>query len=227
MKIKSLHPPSPTPKQAVEIQKKLARKVSTRLRVAEDKVRLVAGCDLALLPDRKQAIAGVVVLSFPQLEIVETRGIRADLDFPYVPGLLAFREAPPLLQIFPRLKNKPDLIFVDGHGIAHPRRFGLACHIGLSLDRPTIGCAKSRLFGKEAPPGRKRGCTAPLLAGKTQIGKVLRTRENVKPVYISAGHKIDLRSAVRLALLCTGKYRIPEPTRQADLFVEWLKRELI
>lgn len=208
----------------MQVQKKLAARVSAGPRLAKKAVRFIAGADLAIHPTRKEAVAGVVLLSFPGLSLVETAVARTRLEFPYVPGLLAFREAPALLAAFRRLRGSPDLVFLDGQGIAHPRRFGIACHIGLSLGLPAIGCAKSRLIGEAEEPGPLKGDHAPLYHDGKVIGSVLRTRDRVRPVYISIGHRIDLPSALRFSLLCTRGLRIPEPTRQADKLVGRLRR---
>jgi deoxyribonuclease V len=157
----------------------------------------------------------VVVLSYPELELVESRIVEREVAFPYVPGLLSFREAPIILAACEKLVNSPDLILVDGQGLAHPRRLGLASHLGLLWDRPTIGCAKSRLCGEHGPIGAGRGEHTELVDGEEVIGAVLRTRMNVKPLYISIGHKINLEAAMQWVLNCGGGYRLPEPTRLA------------
>ncbi|MBI3391871.1 MAG: endonuclease V [Nitrospirae bacterium] len=224
MKVRDLHPWTLTPRQAIALQEKLARKVVHR--GGPRKVRFVAGVDVSTSRFSRTAWGGVVVLSFPGLSVVETRGGAAEARFPYIPGLLAFREVPLLLDLFARLRHAPDLLFVDGQGAAHPRGFGIACHLGLLLDIPTIGCAKSRLYGTHADPGFLRGRSAPLFDGKGKIiGRVVRTKDGTRPVYVSVGHKIGLAAAVRWTLACSGGYRIPEPTRQAHLFVTRLRRE--
>ncbi|MFQ5411939.1 MAG: endonuclease V, partial [Phycisphaerae bacterium] len=146
---------------------------------------------------------------------VDVRGV----TFPYIPGLLSFREAPGLLAAARRLKSKPDVFMLDGQGLAHPRRFGLACHVGLLLDRPSLGCAKSRLCGTHGEPGRRAGCSKRLMLGGELIGRVVRTRDGVKPVYVSIGHKITLDDAEKLTLRCCTRYRLPEPTRLAHQLV--------
>jgi deoxyribonuclease V len=146
--------------------------------------------------------------------------------FPYVPGLLSFREAPALLAAIRRLKAEPDAFLFDGQGLAHPRRFGLACHVGLLIDRPSVGCAKSRLIGRHAEPDTHRGATAPLTDGEQRIGTVLRTRDGVKCVYVSIGHRVTLATAEQLVLACCTRYRLPEPTRLADLLVARAKASL-
>jgi deoxyribonuclease V len=163
------------------------------------------------------ARAAMVVLSYPELEIVEVQTIVAELAFPYIPGLLSFREAPLILELFQKLRHKPDLLFVDGQGIAHPRRLGIASHLGLWLDMPTIGCAKTRLCGKHDEAGQEAGSTTALIHEGEVVGTVLRTRAGSRPLYISGGHKISLEESVRWTLACTRSYRLPEPSRLAHL----------
>ncbi|HUK55322.1 MAG TPA: deoxyribonuclease V [Nitrospiria bacterium] len=224
MKTRSLHSWNLSPKEAIEIQKRLAARVITQNRL--ESVRFVAGADMALTKNPPRAYAGVVVLSFPDLNVVEECGSVSDLTFPYIPGLLAFREAPALLKAFARIRQEPDLVMIDGQGLAHPRACGIACHIGLWLDKPTIGCAKSRLFGAYQAPSIKRGSWTPLTGNQGEvIGAAVRTKDKTNPVFVSAGHKIDLSSAIHYVLACSQGYRIPEPTRRADHFVARLKRE--
>jgi deoxyribonuclease V len=226
LKIRSLHSWDLTPKEAVEIQKQLSGRIRGKNRL--EKVRFVAGADIAVSRNPPLAYAGVVVLSFPDLKIVETQHTVLELTFPYIPGLVAFRESPALLKTFDKLRHDPDLVLIDGQGLAHPRGFGIACHIGLWLEKPTIGCAKSRLFGKHGPLARERGSFTPLTVNQNRvIGAVLRTKDGTNPVYVSIGHRIDLPTAIRFTLDCARGYRIPEPTRQADLFVERIKRTRI
>jgi deoxyribonuclease V len=187
-------------------------------------LQFVAGADLAFDPATDLAFAGVIVYEFPQLREVERRMARRRLRFPYVPGLLSFREGPVLLAAFEQLRTKPDLILVDGHGIAHPRRFGIACHLGLLLDAPTIGCAKSILVGEALEPGVRAGSTAPLVDKNETVGAVLRTRDRVKPIYVTTGHRVSLESAVQIVARCLDGFRIPKPTREADHFVRDLRR---
>jgi deoxyribonuclease V len=222
MKIRSLHPWTLTPKEAVALQRRLVGRVIMRNRLGV--VRLVAGTDIATYKDSPYGYAGVVVMSFPALQIVETASAAVTLTFPYIPGLLAFRELPLLVKAFARLKCVPDLILVDGQGLAHPRRFGIACHLGLLLDTPTIGCAKSRLFGRHWAPPLKRGGFATLYDNDHRvIGAAVRTKDHTNPIYVSIGHMIDLPTAIRYALACGQGYRVPEPTRQAHLYVGRLR----
>jgi deoxyribonuclease V len=225
MKISKFHPWHVTPQEALRIQEQLRRKVLSSGRVTRP--ALVAGADAAFDLETRQVFAAVVVLSFPDLEPVESVIHRDRLTFPYIPGLLSFREAPALLRAFARLRHDPDVIFIDGHGLSHPRAAGIACHIGLCVDRPVIGCAKSKLTGEFGEPGLSRGSASKLydVSGKL-MGAVVRTSDRVKPVFVSVGHKISLAEAVRLTLACGKGYRIPEPTRQADLLAERAKREI-
>ncbi|MBI1749999.1 MAG: endonuclease V [Acidobacteria bacterium] len=193
-------------------------------------VRTVAGTDVAFDfrgggTSKGRAIAGVIVYSFPEMREMERAWAARLLEFPYVPGLLSFRELPALLAAFAKLRTKPDVIFCDAQGYAHPRRFGLACHLGVLLDRATVGCAKSRLIGEHKEPGRAAGNWAPLVDAGETIGAVVRTRAGVKPVYVSPGHCVSLESAVELVMAVCDGYRVPRPTREADYFVEERKRE--
>ncbi|CAI4033320.1 Endonuclease V [Nitrospira tepida] len=224
MNVGQFHSWTVTPREAVRIQEQIRALVIPRGRTPRPK--LVAGADAAFDLHARQVYAAVVVLAYPDLEVVETAVSRHRLSFPYVPGLLSFREAPALLRAFSKLRHEPDVVFIDGHGLSHPRAAGLACHIGLCLEKPTIGCAKSRLIGGYREPGPKRGATSPLLSrDKKVIGSVLRTCDNVRPVFVSVGHRIGLAQAVRLTLACGKGYRVPEPTRQADILAERAKRE--
>jgi deoxyribonuclease V len=223
MKITPLHPWTLSPKEAIALQRQLVRDVITDNRLGS--VRYVAGADIATYKDSPNGYAGVVVMTYPELRIVEKKRAAVKLTFPYVPGLLAFREAPVLLEAFRQLEHEPDLILIDGQGLAHPRRFGIACHLGLLLDRPTIGCAKSRLFGHhEEPDGKKGSCSDLYDDRKEIIGAVVRTKDNTQPIYVSIGHKVDLPAAIQYALGCCQGYRLPEPTRQAHMFVGSLRQ---
>ena len=203
-----------TPREAVRMQALLRDRV--RLRRPRRRPRLVAGADVAYDLERKIAHAGVIVFALPGLEEIERQGASRPLTFPYVPGLLSFRESPSILDAFDRLTAHPDLILVDGHGLAHPRRFGIACHLGVELELPTIGIGKSRLGGEHREPGLPRGCRTQLKHKGEVIGTVLRTRDGVKPIYVSIGHRVDLETAVKYVLRCARRYRLPEPIRAAD-----------
>jgi deoxyribonuclease V len=211
-----------TPHEAVRLQETWRERVETQDRYGP--LQYVAGADLAFDPETNLAFAGVIVYRFPELEEVERRMARRKLRFPYVPGLLSFREGPVLLAAFARLRVSPDIILVDGHGRAHPRRFGIACHLGLLLDRPTIGCAKSILVGEATEPGLMAGSTASLVDRGERVGVVLRTRDNVKPICVTTGHRVTLESAVRIVAQCLDGFRIPKPTREADHWVGDLRR---
>ena len=213
MGVTTLHSWRVSTAQALEIQKKLAAQVSTVGKVTSP--RLIAGVDISVNKGDGTGTGAVVVLSYPELDLVETRVVNDSLEFPYVPGLLSFREAPLILAACESLNVTPDLIMVDGQGIAHPRRMGLASHLGLFLDIPTIGCAKSRLCGSHEVPGAEPGSYADLVDGSEVIGVALRTRAGVKPVYVSIGHRVDLPAAIDWVLACCRGYRLPEPTRLA------------
>lgn len=218
MKIpRAIHSWSVTPKQAVQLQKMLAYQVITKGRLR--KVNLIAGADLAFSPDKSHCIAGVVIWDIRNDEIVEQHVVRRKVRFPYVPGLLSFREAPAVLSVLRKIKHTPDVFMFDGQGYAHLRRFGLACHVGVWIDRPSIGCAKSLLIGEGQQPSRVKGSMTPLMHNGVQIGVILRTRDSIKPVYVSVGHRVSLEDAAAITLNCCTKYRIPQPTRLADKLV--------
>ena len=223
MAANSLHSWDITPGEAVEVQQRLRNMV--RLQPLARPAGTIAGADISFNKYSETVYAGIVVLSLPDLRIIESAGVRSVARFPYVPGLLSFREAPSLLEAWEKLKTKPDVLMLDGQGIAHPRRFGIACHVGVSLDWPTIGCAKSILVGRYGELGIEAGSRAPLVDKGEQVGVALRTKNKVSPVYVSPGHLIDLDSAVDLVLRSTTKYRVPEPTRQAHLLVNRLRVE--
>jgi deoxyribonuclease V len=280
LKINNLHPWNLTPKEAILLQQKLRDRVILDPPFCKGgrggilKIKTIAGADMALDDGGKVGFAGVIVYSFPELCEIERSDAMAVIKFPYIPGLLTFREGPALLKAFEKLKHTPDVIIFDGQGIAHPRGFGIASHMGLLLGRPTIGCAKSRLVGEYEKPGPNVGDWTPLIFRKnpliTQkeilkstdyadytekelksaksaesvdlinpqipqikslnsadivIGAVLRTRKNVKPIYVSPGHLIDLPTSIEIVLSCLDRTRIPKPTREADHFVGMLKRD--
>jgi deoxyribonuclease V len=206
-----------TPKRAIAIQKRLAARVSQSS--PHQSLRLVAGLDAAFSRDGGHCIGGVVVWDIESQAVLDQHVAARKLTFPYVPGLLSFREAPALLAALRKLRCQPDVLMCDAHGLSHLRRFGLACHVGVISDVPTIGCAKSRLVGVHREPGVKRGSKTQLVDDGDVVGLVLRTRTGVKPVYVSVGHRMDLDTAVRLVLRCAVKYRLPEPTRLADRLV--------
>jgi len=211
-----------TPEQAVTLQKELRGRV--QLRPLARAARTVAGADISFDLGSETVYAGVVVLALPGLELVEEAGVTSRARFPYVPGLLSFREAPALLEAWAQLRCEPDVVMLDGQGIAHPRRIGIASHLGLFLQRPTLGCAKSRLVGRFVEPGPERGDRSPMLDRGEQVGVALRSKRRTQPIYVSPGHLLDMEGAVELALACGGGYRVPEPTRRAHLFVNALRR---
>ena len=223
MRIKRLHSWDLSPKEAIALQRELATRVDTRTPLR--KYELVAGVDVSCNRFSNILYAGVVVLRADDLSIVETQGVVVETKFPYIPGLLSFREAPALLEALGRLRRRPDLLVVDGHGIAHPRRLGIAAHIGLWVDIPTVGCAKSRLTGMYSAVGENPGATRALSDKDDIIGMAVRTRRRANPLFVSTGHRIDLAGAVRLVQRMGRGYRLPEPTRQAHLLVNSLRRQ--
>jgi deoxyribonuclease V len=185
---------------------------------------LIAGADVSYNRFSNVFYAGVIVLRLEDMKVIETRQAVRKVTFPYVPGLLSFREAPILLEAFAQLRCRPDAIVIDGQGLAHPRRIGFASHVGLWLDRPCIGCAKTLLTGQYGDLKAEAGSTSPLVDRGETVGKAVRTKTGVKPVFVTVGHRVDLASAVKLVLRTCRGYRIPEPTRQAHLFVNDLRR---
>ena len=214
MKIIFSHPWPQTVEQAKEIQQKLRSQVIRIDCLGE--VNYVAGVDVGFEDNYAISVAAVAVLTFPQLELVETAIARRPTTFPYIPGFLSFREVPVILDALEKLTLTPDLILCDGQGIAHPRRFGLACHLGVLIDIPTIGVAKSLLIGKHEQLPPEKGSWQPLHHQGEIIGAVVRSRTGVKPLYVSIGHRLSLTTAIDLVLGCTTKYRLPETTRWAD-----------
>lgn len=215
MQFSSLHSWSLSPQAAVALQRELAGQVA--LSELSSRVERVAGVDVSYRRSGSQFHAAVVVLDYISMAILESATASGDVVFPYIPGLLSFRELPIILQAFQKLETVPDVILADGQGIAHPRRLGLASHLGLWLDLPTIGCAKSRLCGEHGEPGPKKGDWKPLSVDGVALGRVVRTRDHVRPLYLSPGHKIDIQGATAMVLHCCRGYRLPEPTRQAHL----------
>ncbi len=222
--MKQLHKWNLSYSQAISIQKQLSSKVKfTSIKTTP---KLIAGVDCAFTKDKERIIGCAVVLEYPSLSIVEIKHAVRKLTFPYIPGLLSFREAPVCLAAIDKLKISPDMFLIDGQGIAHPRRLGLAAHLGLFINKPTIGCAKSRLIGEYKYPGKEKGSYS-LLEDKGQtIGAVVRTRANVKPLFVSVGNMCVLDDVIKWTLNCTDKYRLPQPTRLADIEVAKLKTEL-
>ena len=216
MRIRQLHSWDISPTEAVALQRDLAGQLRIDYGLAESAVQSIAGVDLSP-PDAQTGLVrgAVVVVAWPSLDVIEVSTAEGVADFPYVPGLLSFREAPILLEALSGLRGTPDLVLVDGQGTAHPRRFGIACHLGLAVDVPIVGCAKSRLVGEHEQPGEEKGAWTPLMHHGDVIGAVVRTRTGVRPIYVSPGNNIDLESSVRWALACSPRYRIPVPTRLA------------
>jgi deoxyribonuclease V len=234
-----------TPERARAIQEELRKEWEGEDRLPE--IHTVAGLDASfvltgsqalkqrrsqwnVMRDANRAIGCVVVFRFPEMEEIARASAIVPLYFPYIPGLLSFREIPVLLAALSKLKNMPDLLFCDGHGFAHPRRFGLACHLGVLLDRPAIGCAKSLLIGTHGELGKEAGNWVPLIDERTngeRIGAVVRTRTGVRPVYVSQGHRVSLETAIRLTLQVADGLRIPRPTRTADAFASERKERFL
>src|SRR5579872_2814941 len=233
MKALHLHRWDVSPAEARDIQLQLRGRMEREDRISN--VEHVAGADIALelrgrgswRSGEGRAIAGVIVYRFPEMVEVERASSIHPLTFPYVPGLLSFREVPALLAAFQSLRISPDLIFCDGQGYAHPRRFGLACHLGLLLDVPSIGVAKSVLIGECKEPARRAGSTAALVDAHTreQIGAAVRAASAVRPVYVSQGHRVSLKRAIEFTLAVSDGFRIPRPTRDADRFVNEIRRQ--
>lgn len=216
-----------TPAEAVAAQRDLAGRVERRSSRPVDELRFVAGLDVSYDKTTRLCHAAIVVVDRATMETVEEAGLSEPARFPYVPGLLSFREIPPLLEAMKRIRTRVDAFIADGHGIAHPRRVGLASHFGLCVDTPTIGCAKSILIGEpRGRLGQKRGSRVPFIDPKTdeEIGAVLRTRNGVSPVYVSIGHRIDLDDAVALTLACAPRFRLTEPIRRAHELSNRLRR---
>ena len=210
-----------SPRQAIRVQRRLAAHVVEAPATGE--LRFVAGLDAAFSPDGRQCLAVTVLWDRQERTLVEVTNASRPLRFPYVPGLLSFREAPALLAALRKLRHPADVLMCDGQGRAHPRRFGIACHLGVLCGLPAVGCAKSRLIGDAPEPGPNRGDSAMLSVGEEQVGVVLRTQTGRRPLFVSVGHRLDLAQARALVLDCGGRFRLPEPTRQADRLVAALK----
>ena len=223
MKPLRLHSWNVTPGEAIAIQEALRTRIRLRDTFAAPDV--IAGADMSI--DGDWGYGGVITYTFPRLEEIERRWVRMKLKFPYVPGLLAFREAPVLLAALKLLSTEPDLLLFDGQGIAHGRRMGIATHMGILLNKPTIGCAKSRLVGTFEEPGADRGCYEPLVHGGETVGAVLRTRKQVRPIFVSPGTGISIKTSINIVMQCLDGYRIPKPTREADHYVGSIKRRRI
>lgn len=214
MKFKRLHGWKVSPRQAILIQKELAQRIITGERIP--KLRKIAACDIGYTSTKGQLLAAIAIFNFPQLKLIEKTIKKGKVDFPYIPGLLTFREGPLLLEAFSTINYRPDLVIFDGQGIAHPRKMGLATHMGILLDIPTIGCAKSFLYGSFEEPGIAKGAYSYIRDNHGQvIGAALRTRNDVRCIFVSVGYRISLEEAIRIILTCSPKFRIPEPLRVA------------
>jgi len=208
------HPWNLSEEQALQLQQELATKVIKYDQLNE--IQLIAGVDVAYAKENDKLVAAVVILDADTLDVVESVTAEDNVQFPYIPGLFSFRELPSLIKAFAKLQRTPDLIVCDGQGYAHPRRFGLACHLGVIFDVPTIGCGKTRLLGEYDKPDTERGTMAPLIDNGEVIGNVLRTQTDINPIYVSIGHRVSLSTACKWILKLSPKYRLPETTRQAD-----------
>ena len=224
MKIQKLHGWDLTPKEAVDLQRELLPRLT--ICPLKSQVETVAGTDISYSKGDDRLFAAVVVLDIATLKVIEVASHVERALFPYVPGLLAFREIPPLLSAFEKLQVFPDVIICDGQGIAHPRGMGLAAHLGLWLEIPTIGCAKTRLVGDYSDLSIEKGAQTPLMYKERVVGSVLRSKKGVRPLFISPGHLIDVKSSVDVVYRCVGSYRLPESTRQAHLMVNHLRHTL-
>jgi deoxyribonuclease V len=213
VRLRHLHPWEVTPAEARQLQESLRPIVEVQDRLPE--LRKVAGVDVGFEDKGRTVRAAIAVLAFPSLEPVEQAVYRTPARFPYIPGLLSFRELPGVLGALERLRRLPDLLLCDGQGYAHPRRFGLACHLGVLTGLPSIGVGKSRLIGRFEPPGPAKGDWSRLRDSGETIGAVLRSRAGVQPIFVSIGHRVSLQTAVRLTLACTTRYKLPETTRAA------------
>ena len=222
-RVKQMHKWDMSYHEAVAIQNELRKKVS--FAALKGKIKTVAGADASYDKHSNRMYATIAVLDVASLEIVEQAAAEAEAAFPYIPGLLSFREVPVVAKAYEKLTLRPDVLICDGQGVAHPRRFGLASHLGLLFDVPAVGCAKSRLCGTHGPVGPDVGDYAPLKLDGRTVGAVLRTRTGVKPVFVSVGHMMNLRGAIRMVLRCCAGYRLPEPTRKAHNLVSAARKQ--
>jgi deoxyribonuclease V len=227
MRVRNLHNWNVDYREAKQLQEELSGRLILHNDGLPEDIKIIGGADISYSRGENLFFAAVILLDFSTMDIIEVSSVVEKTEFPYIPGLLTFREGPALLRAFKKIRRKPDVVIFDGQGIAHPRGIGLASHIGLFLDIPTIGCAKKRLVGSAADIEGERGNYAPLIYKENVIGAVLRTKRNVKPVYVSQGHKIDLKEAIRITLASSRGYRLPEPTRKAHLTVNKLRLEYV
>ncbi len=214
-----------TLKEAKELQNSLVKEI--QICQMPDTIHRVAGFDISYLKEKNRLIAGMVILGYPALDLIDSFVITDQINFPYIPGYLSFREAPVLLRLIESHQYPADIFVFDGHGIAHPRGFGIASHIGVLTDIPSIGCAKKKLVGNYLSPGDQKGNISDLIYKNRVVGNVLRTRNNIKPVFVSIGHRVSLDGATKFILDCTGKYRLPEPTRLAHQLVTAYRKKLV
>jgi len=217
MQIRELHKWNLTPKEAMELQVSLQGRLDIKSPIGIHNVKLIAGCDVAYYMKEDLCVASIVVCQIDSMKIVEKIKVEQKATFPYVPGLLSFREIPPLIKAVKKLKISPDIFVLDGQGIAHPRGIGLASHFGLIVNKPTIGCAKSKLIGEYNPMNNNKGSYSFLYVNNKKVGVVLRSRDNCKPIFISPGHKINIPSALNIIKRCLSKYRIPDVIRFAHI----------
>ncbi|HOD35711.1 MAG TPA: deoxyribonuclease V [Syntrophales bacterium] len=224
MKVRRLHPWDVTPREAVKIQRSLREKLRLNENLLSGRIRYVGGADISYTRGDDRFFAAVVILEWPSLRTVEEATHFEKVRFPYIPGLLSFREGPPLIRAFEKLNRAPDVVLFDGQGIAHPRGLGLASHMGLLLSVASVGCAKTKLVGEHDEVGEATGDYAELFLEGRAVGAVVRTKERVKPIYVSQGHRVGFLQSIRLALSCCRGYRIPEPVRQAHLLVNRMRR---
>ncbi|MFT3903859.1 MAG: deoxyribonuclease V [Niabella sp.] len=211
-----------TPTEAVACQRELYGKMN--LDSLEKPIKIIGGCDISFNKYEETVYAGIVLLRYPDMQVIDRVSVVASTKFPYIPGLLAFREVPALMQVWNKLDVKPDVLMLDGHGIAHPRRMGIAAHFGIVADTPTIGCAKSRLTGTYAELPNERFASTPLLHKGEQIGNVLCSKLNCKPLFVSPGYKVSMQQSLDIVKACLRKYRMPEPTRFAHLWVNEVRK---
>ncbi len=224
MKVRHLHPWDVTPREAVKIQGALRPKLHLGERGFSGRLRYVGGADISYTRGDDRFFAAVVILEWPSLRTIEEATHAEKVTFPYVPGLLSFREGPPLIRAFEKLKRVPDVVLFDGQGIAHPRGLGLASHMGIILNVASVGCAKTKLVGEHSEVGEDVGDYVDLFFNGRSVGAVVRTKKRVKPIYVSQGHRVGLEQSIRIALSCCRGYRIPEPVRQAHLLVNRMRR---
>lgn len=223
MKIQHLHRWDVSYKEAVGIQRKLKESLVLHDRDFPKQITIIAGADISYSRHSDLFFAAVILLEYPTMAVVEEACFTERVLFPYIPGLLSFREGPAVLKAFENLHNIPDVVIFDGQGIAHPRGIGLASHMGLFLDIPAVGCAKKRLVGEYGEVGHEVGDYADLILNDRVVGAAVRTKKKVKPVFVSPGHKISLRRAVDLVLSCCRGYRLSEPVRMAHLAVNRMR----